>query len=97
MTLLLIIAAASALACAVYLAPSAARWFAGRGDRIDLVASPVCFVAAVSVLFNIRWLVWPDAVGVMAPGEFAVWTGLRTLSIIGWLATIHAFRSARRV
>lgn len=97
MTLLLIIAAASAMACALYLAPSVFRWFAGQGDRIDLLACPACFVALVAGLFNVRWLIWPDAVAVMNPSEFAVWTGLRTLSIIGWLVTIHAFRQVRRV
>ena len=97
MTPLMIAASIASGACAGYLAPSVARWMTGRGDRIDLLACPVCFAMAVTALFNARWLLWPDAIGMMASDEFAAWTGLRVLSIIGSAAVFRSFVLARRV
>lgn len=97
MSALILVSLATSAGCAAYLLPSVARWMTGRGDRIDMLACPVCFVMAITALFNARWLLWPDAIGVMASDEFAAWTGLRVLSIIGSAAVFRSFVLARRV
>ena len=68
-----------------------------RPDPIDVLVSPLAFIAALQVGFVIRWLVFPHALTAMEHAELVVWSGLYTLSIAAAVLSIVAWRIARGV
>lgn len=69
----------------------------GRVDPVDVMVSPFAFIAAIQVGFTIRWLLWPTVIRAMRPDELGVWAGLYTLSMIAAVASVRAWRIARRI
>lgn len=68
-----------------------------RPDPIDVMVSPLAFIAALQVGFAIRWVLFPHAMIVMEDAELLIWSGLYMLSIIGAALSIVAWRIARGV
>lgn len=66
-----------------------------RPDPLDVLVSPLAFIAALQVGFIIRWMLFPHAIGTMEGTELAVWSGLYTLSIAAAVLSIVAWRIAR--
>lgn len=68
-----------------------------RPDPVDVLVSPLLFIAALQAGFVVRWIVFPGAIVVMANAELIVWAGLYTLSVVGAVLSIVAWRIARGI
>jgi hypothetical protein len=66
-----------------------------RPDPLDVLVSPIAFIAALQIGFVARWVLFPGALADMGRGEIVVWAGLYTLSALGALLSIVAWRVAR--
>ncbi|HET7255620.1 MAG TPA: hypothetical protein VFJ46_17825 [Xanthobacteraceae bacterium] len=68
-----------------------------RADPIDVLVSPIAFMAALNVGFIIRWVLFPAAIETMGRNELIIWAGLYTLSIAAAVLSVRAWRIARGV
>lgn len=66
-----------------------------RPDPIDVLVSPIAFIAALQFGFVIRWVLFPFSIGIMEPEELIMWAGLYTLSGVGACLSLVAWRVAR--
>ncbi len=78
-------------------APSVIRIWRNRADALDVVLSPVAFLALNQIGFTVRWLLFPRAVSVMRSDEIMVWAGLYTMSALCVVGLVGAYSAARRV
>lgn len=69
-------------------------WFGGA-DIVDVLVSPLAFVALDQVGFSVRWLIFPGAMRVMGTDELILWAGLYTLSVLAVVWLTLAYRAAR--
>ena len=75
--------------------PSVVRLWTGRGDAIDWLASPLCFIGLDQIGFSVRWLIFPGAIRVMQVDELLYWVGLYVLSGLGVMLLDIGYRIAR--
>lgn len=66
-----------------------------RPDPLDVLVSPLAFIAALQVGFTIRWMLFPHSISGMQRTELVIWSGLYTLSIAAAVLSIVAWRIAR--
>lgn len=87
----------------VLLTPAVARiWTAprngpGRPDPLDVLMSPLAFVAALQISFVVRWFIFPGAIQRMGQAELIVWSGLYMLSSVAAVAAVLAWRITRHL
>jgi hypothetical protein len=72
-------------------------WRRDKASAIDVILSPVAFVAANQIGYVARWLIYPHAISTMTNRELIMWSGLYTLSSLSALALAGAWRIARRL
>jgi hypothetical protein len=77
--------------------PSVYRIWRGSADALDVMLSPVAFVAANQIGYVARWVLFPHAMTTMQSRELIMWSGLYTLSSLSALTLAGAWRVARRL
>jgi hypothetical protein len=77
--------------------PSVFRVWRGDATALDVMLSPVAFVAANQCGYVLRWIIFPRAIGGMGHSELIMWAGLYTLSSLSALSLAGGWRIARRL
>lgn len=70
------------LALAIYSLPRIAGAWRSNASKITIVSARNGMLAWLMAGFSVRWLVWRDAVHVMAPAEIACWAALYAMSAL---------------